>query len=101
MFNKGFVFKKYSTPLLKDFDIKTVLTSVKNHQYNTSVKWIHQVIVNMRIPKDLDKKGIDDIDPWGENLASISWAIRASYHRNIMATPGQAIFGIDRLFNLA
>ena len=55
----------------------------------------------MRIPKDLDKKGIDDIDPWGENLASISWAIRASYHRNIMATPGQAIFGIDRLFNLA
>ena len=55
----------------------------------------------MLIPKDLDNNVFDDIDPWGENLAYISWAIRASYHRNIMATPGQAIFGIDKLFNLA
>ena len=32
---------------------------------------------------------------------SIAWAIRASYHHTIMATPGQAVFGGDILFNLA
>ena len=38
--------------------------------------------------------------PLGEDLASISWEIRASYHLNRMAKPGQAVFGRDVLFNL-
>ena len=37
---------------------------------------------------------------WGETLASIPWVIRASYHHNIQATPGQAVFGRDMIFNL-
>ena len=35
-----------------------------------------------------------------ENIASISWEIRVSYHRTIGDTPGQAVFGIDIIFNL-
>ena len=54
----------------------------------------------MLATKDLDKKIFDYIDPWGENLAYIAWAIRASYHHTIIATPGQAVFGRDMLFNL-
>ena len=54
----------------------------------------------MLVIKDLDNKVFDYIDPWGENLASIAWSIRASYHRTIQATPGQAIFGKDMIFNL-
>ena len=61
----------------------------------------HQVILNMISTKDLDKKVLDHIDPWGETLASIARAISAYYHRTIMATPGQAVFGKDILFNLA
>ena len=41
------------------------------------------------------------MDPWGETLAYISWAIRASYHHTIMATPVQDVFGRDMLFKLA
>ena len=55
----------------------------------------------MLVNKDLDNKVFDHIGPWGETLAYIAWAIRASYHRTIMDTPGQYVFGRDMLFNLA
>ena len=101
VFDNGSKFKRDFTPLLKDFNIKTVLTLVKNPQANAPVERVHQVILNMLGTKDLDNKVFDYIDTWGETLAYILWAIRASYHFTIMATPGQALFGIDMLFNLA
>ena len=55
----------------------------------------------MLVTKDLDNKFFDYIDPWGETLVSIAWAIRDSYHRTIMTTPGQAVFVRDVLFDLA
>ena len=65
------------------------------------VERLHQVILNILVTKDLDNKVFDYIDSWGETLAYIAWAIRASYHRTTMATPGQAVFGRYMLFNLA
>ena len=101
MFDNRSYFKQNFTPLLKDFDIKPILTSVKNPQYKATVEQIHQVILNILVSKDLDNKVFDHIDTWGETLASISRAIRASYHRTIVATPVQAVFGRDMLFNLS
>ena len=54
----------------------------------------------MLVTKDLDKKVFNNIYPWGETLASIAWEIRGSYHRTIMATPGQAVFGRYMLFKI-
>ena len=101
MFDKGYKFKQDSTTLLKDFDIKNVLTPAKNSQTNVLVERLHQVILNMLVTKDIDNRVFDYIDQWDENLATISCSIRASYHRTVMVTPGQAFFGIDMLFNLA
>ena len=42
----------------------------------------------------------DFIDPWGEILSSVAWAIRASYHSTLKATPGQLVFGQDMIFNM-
>ena len=61
---------------------------------------LHQLMLNMLVTKDIDNKVFDYIDPWGETIASISWEIRASYHRNKVATPDQSVFGKDILFNL-
>ena len=36
-----------------------------------------------------------------ETLASIAWAMRASYHRTIIDTPVQSVFIRDMIFNLA
>ena len=55
----------------------------------------------MLFTKDIDKKVFDYIYPWDETLAYMAWAIRASYHRTIMATTGQSLFGRYMLFNLA
>ena len=54
----------------------------------------------MIVTKDLANKVFDYIDPWGETLAYISWEIRDSYHLTIKATPGQAVFGREIIFNL-
>ena len=62
---------------------------------------MHQVTLNMPVTKYLANKVFDYIYPWGETLASITWVIRASYHRTIKATPGQAVFVRDIIFNLA
>ena len=79
--------------MLKDFDIKPILTSVKNPQVNARVERVHQVMLNILVTKYLDNKVFDHIDPWGETLAYKAWSIRASYHCTIMAMPVQAIFG--------
>ena len=101
MFDNSYEFKRDFNPLLQDFDIKTVLTSVKKPQANAPVDRVHQVILNMLVTMNLDNKVFNYIYLWGETLASIAWLIIASYHRTIMATPDHAVFGRDILFNLA
>ena len=55
----------------------------------------------MLVTKDPDNKFFDYIYPWGETLASIAWAIRASYRCIIISVSVQAVFGRDILFNIA
>ena len=101
VFDNGSEFKRDFTTLLKDPNIKSVLTSVKKPQSNSPVEQVHQVILNVLYTKDLDNKVFDYTYTWNETLVYIAWAIRDSYHRTIMAPPGQAVFGRDMLFNLA
>ena len=86
---------------LKGFDIKPILTTIKNTQANGPVERVHQVIFNILVTKNIDNKFFEYIDPWDETLASIPWAIRVSYQSNVMVTPGQAVFARDIIFSLA
>ena len=85
---------------LKGFDIKPILTTIKNTQANGPVERVHQVIFNILVTKNIDNKFFEYIDPWDETLASIPWAIRVSYQSNVMVTPGQAVFARDIIFSL-
>ena len=87
--------------MLKEFDIKPVLTSVKNPQDNALVERLHPVILQTLSSKDLDNKFFNHIYTWVETLVYIAWEIRASYHHTIMATPGQDVFDRYMLFKLA
>ena len=101
VFDNGSEFKQKFAALLKDLDIKPILTSVKNLQANSPVDLVHQLILDMLATKDIDNKVFDYIDPWGETLASIAWVIMVSYHSIIIATLGQAVFVRYMLSNLA
>ena len=39
---------------------------------------IHQVIYNMFVTKDIDRKVYECIDSWGVTLASVAWVIGSS-----------------------
>ena len=101
VFDNGSEFKRDFIPLLKDFDIKPVLTSIKNPQANAPVERIHQVLGHMFLTKDLNSQVFDYIDPWGEILSSIAWAVRASHHTTLDKSPAQLVFGRDMIFNLS
>ena len=61
--------------LLKDFDIKPKPITVENPQGNSPVERIHQFVQNMIKTKELDTFIFYYIDPWGEILSSVAWAI--------------------------
>ena len=100
IFDNGSEFKKDFLPLLKDFEIKPVPTSIKNPQSNASVERVHQVLGNMLRTKDLKNEIFDYVNPWGHILSSIAWAVRSSHHSILDATPAQLVFGRDMLVNL-
>ena len=56
MLDNGFELKLHFNPLIKYFDIKPVLATIKNPQSNAPVERVHQVILNMLVTKDLANK---------------------------------------------
>ena len=100
MFDDGYDFKRGLTTFLKLVYIKNVLTTIKNPPANAPVEWVHQVILNTLVTKDINNNIFNHIYLWGETLESIAWVIRDSYNRTIIATPGQYVFGKDTIFNL-
>ena len=40
------------------------------------------------------------IDPWGDILTSVAWAIRALYHSKSDASPAQLVFVRNMIFDL-
>ena len=100
IFDNGSEFKKDFVPLLKDWSIKPKATTIKNPQSNSPIERVHQVIRHMLLTKNLKEKIFDYLDPFGSILASVAWAIRASYNSTTDATPAQLVFGRDMMFNL-
>ena len=78
LFDNGseFSIRQDFIPLLKDADVKPVLTSMKSPQSNAPVEHVHQVLHNMILTKNLNGHILDYINPWGEmgsaSLASLN-----------------------------
>ena len=100
IFDNGNEFKKDFLPLLKDFAIKPTPTTIKNPQANAILERVHQVLGDMLHTKNLQSYDFDDIDPWGELLASVAWAIRSTHHTTLQASPAQLVFSRDMMLNI-
>eukprot|EP00957_Ditylum_brightwellii_P107334 8190249-Ditylum_brightwellii.AAC.1 len=93
-------FKKDFTQLCKDFGLKSKTTTIRNPQANAVLDHVHQVVGNMLCTQELEKRSFTKDDPWGEVLASTTWAISSTYHAMLGATPGQLIYGRDMLHDI-
>ena len=92
--------KRDLIPLLKDFDIKPVCTTVENSQENGPIERVHQVIHNMIFTKDIKTIKFEYINPLCKILTLVAWSIRASHHSKFYALPAQLVFGRYMIFNL-
>ena len=86
--------------MLKGTDIKPVLMTVKNPQDSSLVEWVHQVIFNMLVTRDIDKKFFDYIYTCGNTLTYISWTIISSNIHTIGTKTVHDVFARDMIFNI-
>lgn len=87
--------------LLESFGIKKKPITTKNPQSNAIIERMHQTLGDMLRIYDLDKAMFDDKDPWAGYIASISWALRATVHATLQASPAQLVFGRDMILPLS
>ena len=73
---------------------------VKKPQANTIIEKVHVVINDMLRTNDLDNHTFHPVNPRGDIIDNIAWAIRSLTHSTLNATPGQLVFNQDMLFDL-
>ena len=98
--DNGSEFKKDFKHVINEFGIKYRPTTIKNPQANGIVERVHGVINDMLRTNDLDNYTFDPVDPWGDLLANVAWALRSLTHSTLNATPGQLVFNRDMLFDM-
>jgi hypothetical protein len=75
-------------------------TMVKNPQANGILECVHQVLGQMLCTAELDMANSvnsGDVDVFLDNVA---WAICSTYHTVLNASPGEAIFGRNMIFDI-
>jgi hypothetical protein len=82
---------------LEEMGLHPKPTTVRNAQSNGVIERIHLVVGDMIRSKRLENEVVTN---WDDVLQPIAWAIRATHHTTLDATPGQLVFGRDMLFNI-
>jgi RNase H-like domain found in reverse transcriptase/Reverse transcriptase (RNA-dependent DNA polymerase)/Integrase zinc binding domain/Retroviral aspartyl protease len=98
-FDRGTEFMaEFAEMIENDYGIKRKGTTVRNPQANAILERVHQTIGNMI--RTFSKENLDEKDPWSGILAATMFAIRATYHTTMQATPAQLVFGRDSILNI-
>jgi transposase InsO family protein len=100
VYDNGSKFKLHFEALCEKYGIKHKPISVKNPQANAILERVHQVIMVMLCTSELDivpSVAVGDIDTF---LTNVEWAICATYHTVLNASPRTAIFGRDMLLDI-
>jgi hypothetical protein len=81
-----------------DYRIKRQPITTRNPQVNAIIERVHQTIGN--ILRAFDVNEVDEDDLWSGILAATSFAVQATYHTTLQATPAQLVFGQDAILNI-
>jgi transposase InsO family protein len=98
--DQGGEFKaEFAEMICKDYGIKRHPISTRNPQANAILERVHQTIGNILRTYIYHQADLEEDDPWSGILAATMFAIRATYHTTLQATPMQLVFGRDAFLN--
>ena len=86
---------EFSTMIQKDFGITKKTITARNPQANSIIERAHQTLGN--IIRTINVNALDEEDPWSGILAATIFAMRATYHTTLQATPAHLVFGRDEI----
>ena len=66
-----------------------------NPQSNGILERVHQVLGNALRNFEIEKRELDEQNPWDEFLTSAAFAIRSTHHMVLEASPAQLVFNRD------
>ena len=99
VFDRGTKFMaEFSKIYHNDYGLKRKPITTSNPQSNAIIKSIHQTTGN--IIRTFDVSNIVNNDPWSGILAATMFAVRATYHITLQASPMQLVFGRDAILNI-
>ena len=102
IFDRGTEFMgEFAKMARDDYGLKTKPITTRNPQANAIIERAHQTIGNMieTITTNPNLE-LDDEDPWSGILSSVQFAMRATVHTTLKASPMQLVFGRDAMFNI-
>jgi transposase InsO family protein len=89
---------EFAQMVRKDYGLKMKPITTRNPQANAIIERVHQTIGN--IIRTFDVKVIEENDPWSGILCATMFAVRATFHTTLQATPMQLVFGCDAILNI-
>ena len=80
-----------------DYGIKRRPATTRNPQAKSVIERVHQTLGN--IIRIYDYDALDEEDLWSGPLSAAMFALRATYHTTLQASPTQLVFGRDAILN--
>jgi hypothetical protein len=97
-YDKGREFmKEFAQMVTVNYGIKRRGTTTRNPQANAILERMHKTLANMI--RTFPKECYDADDPWTGILAAAMFALRATVHGTLRASPSQLVFGRDAILN--
>ena len=88
IFDRGTEFMaEFAKMCREDYGLKRKPITTRNPQANAIIERVHQTIGN--IIRTFDVQTVDETDPWAGILAATMFAVRATYHTTLQASPMQ------------
>jgi transposase InsO family protein len=92
-------YREVQQTLKDDYGITRKLITTRNPQANAMVERAHQTLHTMLNTMKLGQ-GEDVHETWSGLLAAVGFAMRATVHTTMRATPMELVFGRDAILNI-
>ena len=93
-YDKGSEFMaEFAQMVQDDYGIKQKGSTTRNPQSNAIIERVHQTLGNILRTFEVHSSEMNPEESWEGVLAAVMFALRATYHTTLQATPTQLVFG--------